>query len=104
MPVTFTNLYDRDAGLDVDYYLNTHMPLVQRLLGPEVMISWKIWKLPGDSPFSYEGEVVWGSLEAREAALKSKEGLQCIADLQNFVKKPAMVLLREPVGEGPGKP
>lgn len=118
MPVTFTvrisvfeyfwiytqtskqNLYDHDAELDVDYYLNTHMPLVAKLLGPSVIISWTLWKLPKDSPFSYEGAVTWASLEARDIALKSKEGLQCIVDLQNFVKKPAMVMLREHVGSG----
>jgi uncharacterized protein (TIGR02118 family) len=94
-------LYDRDAELDVDYYLNTHMPLVQKLLGPSVLISWKLWKLPDNSPFSYEGEVIWASIEAREAALKTKEGSQCKEDLKNFVKKPAMVFLRELVGSGP---
>lgn len=77
------------------------MPLVQKLLGPSVLISWKLWKLPDDSPFSYEGEVTWASIEAREAALKTDEGLQCKEDLKNFVKKPAMVLLRQHVGSGP---
>ncbi|KAJ8066575.1 hypothetical protein OCU04_005625 [Sclerotinia nivalis] len=100
MPVTFTNLYDHDAELDVDYYLNVHMPLVAKLLGPSVIISWTLWKLPDDSPFSYEGAVTWASIEARDAALKTKEGIECKADLQNFVKKPAMVLLRQEVGSG----
>lgn len=76
------------------------MPLVARLLGPSVIISWTLWKLPEGSVFSYEGAVTWASLEARDAALKTKEGLQCIADLQNFVKRPAMVMLREHVGSG----
>jgi len=98
MPVTFTNLYDRDAELDFHYYLNTHMPLVARLLGPSVIVSWALWKLPDDGPFSYEAEVTWASLEARNAALKTEAGAQCVADLQHFVKKRPMVLLREPLG------
>ncbi len=92
------NLYDRDAELDVDYYLNKHMPLCARLLGPSVIVSWTLRKLPDDSPFSYEGATTWASLEAREAALKTKEGLECIDDLKNYVKKPAKVYLRQEMG------
>jgi hypothetical protein len=76
------------------------MPLVVKLLGPSVILAWSLWKLPEDSPFSYEGAVTWASLEAREAALKTKEGVQCVEDLQNFVKKPAIVMLRQHVGSG----
>ena len=76
------------------------MPLCARLLGPSVIVSWTLWKLPDDSPFSYEGATTWASLEARDAALKTKEGLECIADLKNYVKKPAKVYLREEIGSG----
>lgn len=76
------------------------MPLVAKLLGPSVLVSWTLWKLPDDCPFSYEGAVTWASLEAREAALKTEKGQQCIADLKNFVKKPARVMLRQEVGSG----
>ena len=76
------------------------MPLCARLLGPSVIISWTLWKLPDDSPFSYEGATTWTSLEARDAALKTEEGRECIDDLKNFVGKPAKVYLREEVGLG----
>ena len=91
------NLYDRDAELDVDYYLSKHMPLRARLLGPSVLVSWTLWKLPDDSLFSNEGATTWASLEAREAALKTKEGLNCIDDSKNYVKKPAKVYLRQEI-------
>ena len=94
------NLYDRDAELDVNYYLHKHMPLCARLLGPSVILSWTLWKLPDDSPFSYEGATTWASLEARDAALKTKEGRECIDDSKKYVKKPARVYLREEVGSG----
>lgn len=76
------------------------MPLCARLLGPSVIVSWTLWKLPDDSPFSYEGATTWVSLEARETALKTKEGLECIDDLKNYVKKPAKVYLRQEMGSG----
>lgn len=76
------------------------MPLCARLLGPSVIVSWTLWKLPDDCPFSYEGATTWVSLEARDAALKTKEGLACIDDLKNYVKKPAKVYLRQEVGSG----
>lgn len=76
------------------------MPLVASLLGPTVLVSWTLWKLPEDSPFSYEATVTWVSLDAREAALITDEGRQCREDLKNFVKKPPHVMLRHELGSG----
>lgn len=76
------------------------MPLVARLLGPNILLSWTLWKLPDDSPFSYEAAVTWVSLEAREMALKTEAGQQCKDDVLKFVKKPALVMLRQELGSG----
>ena len=60
-------------------------------IGHSVIVSRSLWKL---CPLSYGGASTWASLEARDAALKTKEGLACIDDLKNYVKKLAKVHLR----------
>ena len=60
-------------------------------VGPSVIVSRTLWKV---CLLSYEGATTWASQEAHDAALKTEEGLACIDDLKNYVKKPAEVHLR----------
>ena len=68
-----------------------HATLGKAPVGHSVIVSRTLWKL---CLLSYEGASTWASLEARDAALKTKEGLACIDDSKNYVKKLAKVYLR----------
>lgn len=59
--------YPRQDGInfDVDYYLNTHMQLVQKHWGPHGMKSWHIVQFPPEDPSGLNVQAIlfWTSIE-----------------------------------------
>ncbi|KKK12616.1 hypothetical protein ARAM_004611 [Aspergillus rambellii] len=94
------NLYPREAEFNGNYYVNTHMALAAELLGPSVLVSWELYRLPDDAPFSYEIAVTWASAEARQRALESDAGQTLARDVVNFSRMPPIVMLRRPLACG----
>ncbi|KAL4733253.1 hypothetical protein BDV11DRAFT_90879 [Aspergillus similis] len=101
MTVTFTNLYPRDAEFDVDYYVRKHMAMAAELLGASVLVSWELFQLPDDAPFSYEIAVTWASTEVRQLALASDAGRILANDVVNFSRMSPIVMLRRPLASSP---
>ena len=66
-------IYPKEARADFNmtYYLETHMPLVQKLWGPHGLKSWTINVLQPDAENHVQAYLVFESLQACEAASAS---------------------------------
>jgi uncharacterized protein (TIGR02118 family) len=84
-------LYPKTATdvFDLDYYLNTHTPLVKTLLGPEGMIKVEIEEgvaggMPGsDATYAIICGIFFPDLESLENAM-AQHGMELISDVPNF--------------------
>lgn len=79
--------YPRPASGEVkfneDYYINTHMPLVQKLWGPLGLKSWTV-SVPAEGPHVMTAALRWESHEAFETAAKGDTASQIFGDVPNF--------------------
>jgi uncharacterized protein (TIGR02118 family) len=77
------------ARFDVDYYLNHHMPMVEKKLAPHGLTSWTVDKglsggAPGSSPdLLIQGRFDIESIEGLQAGLAA-EGASIMADIPNY--------------------
>jgi uncharacterized protein (TIGR02118 family) len=76
------------ATFDMDYYVNTHMPLVKRLVGDAVTGTGADSGLAGGAPgapaaFIAIGHVYFDNVDAFQAAF-APHAPQIVADLANF--------------------
>jgi uncharacterized protein (TIGR02118 family) len=91
MSITITVLYPNtpDSRFDVDYFVNTHIPLVKEHWGGKGLTSVKLLKGAGTAdpgtPAPYQVITVLGfeSLQAFRAAAK-ESGAAVIGDIANF--------------------
>ncbi|CAG5002218.1 hypothetical protein DYBT9275_02841 [Dyadobacter sp. CECT 9275] len=89
--VKLTVLYPNSAedNFDMDYYINTHTPLVKALLGPEGLIKVEVEEgVAGGSPgTSASYTVICGIFfpdpEKLESALE-QHGMELLSDIPNF--------------------
>jgi uncharacterized protein (TIGR02118 family) len=67
------------------YYVNTHIPLVEKLPGlRRARYSMDVRGLGGESPYFCVGEFEFDSAKALEAALNSEEGKATVGDVPNY--------------------
>ena len=86
-----TVLYPKDPtdNFDLDYYLNTHTPLVNQLLGPEGLVKVEIEEgVAGGAPGTDPGYLIicglfFPDLETLENAM-GKHAMDLIGDIPNF--------------------
>ena len=97
-----TVLYPKDATdhFDLDYYLNTHTPLVHDLLGPEGLLKVEIEEgvaggAPGtDAAYTIVCGIFFPDMESLENAM-SKHAMDLLGDIPNFTSVvPEMQLSR----------
>lgn len=85
--VTFVVTYPTTSGatFDADYYLGTHMPLVDRHFGPHGMSGARVL-LPekDDAAYAAITMIDFPDMDALRAALGSPEGAEVSADVANF--------------------
>ncbi|KAL3475996.1 hypothetical protein BJX99DRAFT_228704, partial [Aspergillus californicus] len=91
MPATCTILYPRSAEVDIDYYVNHHMPLASELFSPSILLSWEVFAFPEDAPYSVQADVTWASVEACEAALASEKGQLLYGDVKNYSREKPVI-------------
>ncbi|KAL4890004.1 hypothetical protein BDV59DRAFT_204809 [Aspergillus ambiguus] len=98
MPYTMTILYPREAEVDLDYYINGHMALAERLCGKEVLLSWEVFTFPADAPYCVQSNMTWASADAQAKAVSGENGRVMVDDMNNFSKAPPIVMAREVLG------
>ncbi|KAH8591642.1 hypothetical protein B0O99DRAFT_519093 [Bisporella sp. PMI_857] len=77
------------ADFNMDYYLKTHMPLVQKLWVPEGLKGWKVISLDPASGFRVQAILTWESEEAWKkvaAAPQAAAFSEIMGDIKNFTK------------------
>ncbi|RYP43581.1 hypothetical protein DL770_011576 [Monosporascus sp. CRB-9-2] len=75
-------IYPKEAAsnFDMEYYIKTHMPLVEKIWGPVGLKSWTVGTLDPESGFHVQAFLVWDSLEAFEKAPTD----EIFGDVKNF--------------------
>lgn len=100
MTSTASVLYPRqaDAKFDMDYYLKTHMPLVEKHWKPLGLEKWQVVDFEatdaaGDaSPYVVGCYLTWTSKASQEAAAPSPGTAEIMGDIPNFTNiKPILV-------------
>ncbi|TKW51595.1 hypothetical protein CTA1_2067 [Colletotrichum tanaceti] len=104
MTVTVSVLYpnEADAKYDVDYYVNSHMPMAAAQWKSSGLVSWTVTKYhpgPGgkESKFAFAGVLTFESLEAVHKALASPETAVVMKDVPNYSNKEPEFLIGEDI-------
>ncbi|KAF4536472.1 Ethyl tert-butyl ether degradation [Lasiodiplodia theobromae] len=91
MAVTSTILYPNTPGknFDLKYYLNTHMPLTEKIWGPLGLTSWRVVEFKagadgGPPPYRLKTETMWESREKLDAAVTNEQTSAIFGDVANF--------------------
>jgi uncharacterized protein (TIGR02118 family) len=90
-----TVLYPKNDGstFDMEYYRTKHVPLVNRVLGPErVEIDQVV-----DGPYMAVGHFYYPSHEALQAALGGPDVGEAMADVPNYTNVDAQLQISEVV-------
>ncbi|KAJ8071454.1 hypothetical protein OCU04_001774 [Sclerotinia nivalis] len=85
MSVIVTVMYPKTetSTFDLDYYMKTHMPLVQEKWSPHGLTNWTVTKLDESTGYSMQA-LLW--FESKEAWAKARaaEGPTVMGDIANF--------------------
>ncbi len=104
MATTITVLYENleDATFDLDYYMSTHMPLVDEKFKPFGLKGWRVLKAVGtpfgeDALFSIIANLEFDTADQFKAAVAA-EGGPVFGDVPNFSNKSPVVVIGDLVG------
>ena len=87
MPASVLVTYPASAGarFDRDYYLATHMPLVERVFGPHGLTGATAWFPDDAEPQSMAvAMLAFPDADTRDAALGHPDAGQAFGDIPNF--------------------
>ncbi|TGO38488.1 hypothetical protein BHYA_0074g00370 [Botrytis hyacinthi] len=110
MSVIVTVIYPKTetSTFDLDYYMKTHMPLVQEKWGPHGLKNWTVTKLDESAGYSmkrmagYQMTLMWQAIlwfESKEAwaAGAAAEGPTIMGDVPNFSSEKPLLVVGEEV-------
>ncbi|KAI1259440.1 hypothetical protein F5Y18DRAFT_409404 [Xylariaceae sp. FL1019] len=87
-PYIMSVVYPAGTKFDMDYYLATHMPLVQKKWAPYGLKAWKVHEYTTpDAAYTVQANLEWESEEACEKAKAAPEGAEVFGDVPNFSDK-----------------
>ncbi|KAJ5328385.1 hypothetical protein N7541_001476 [Penicillium brevicompactum] len=99
MPFTAIVMYPNEADIEFneDYYMKTHMPLVETTWKKYGLNSWHVTKFPNAldgsrSEYLIMASLEWESQEALQTALKDPASANVFADIPNFTNKKPVTL------------
>lgn len=81
----------------MDYYISTHMPLVQKNWQQYGLRSWKVVKFPDDASFCVQATLEWGSIDNFQTAASSESAKEVMGDIANFCDKDPVLISGEDV-------
>ena len=78
--------FKANARFNLDYYINTHMPLVQKHFGPHGLKSWEITKFTAEAnqQFNVQVILIWESAEGAKTAGQTSGAKELADDIANF--------------------
>jgi uncharacterized protein (TIGR02118 family) len=76
-------MYSKGGKFDFDYYVNTHMKLVHKLLDPFGLVKSEVDKGIGDVPCIAIGHLIFKTAENMQKGLQAHDP-ELAADLVNF--------------------
>lgn len=82
----------------MDYYLSTHMPLVQKAWQPYGLKSWKVVQFPADAAYCVQATLEWGGLGEFQKAAGSESTKEVMGDVPNFSDKDPILISGDEVG------
>lgn len=107
VPYTAIIMYanERDVKFDETYYMQTHMPLVEKVWKSYGLNSWHVTKFPqaldgAPSKYLIMATLQWASEEALQTALESPESGIVFGDIPNFTNKRPDTLAGAILGTG----
>ncbi|KAI1869702.1 uncharacterized protein JN550_005683 [Neoarthrinium moseri] len=86
MPSFVTVAYPRPSGevkFDLKYYLESHMPLVQKTWAEHGLKSWTVTE-HAEGPYVITAALKWDNLGAFDAAVAALGGAEIFADVPKF--------------------
>lgn len=89
-----TVLYPTGAPVDMDYYRDTHLPLVRRLLAPAGMTELGYWQPTADNaeaPYQLVAEIRFPDRDTGMSALAA-HGAETQADIPNFTEATPVIM------------
>ncbi|KIW01574.1 uncharacterized protein PV09_07048 [Verruconis gallopava] len=100
MPILVTVLYPQ-GEFNLDYYLATHMPLVENTWKNKGLLDWKVAKLGpqadgSESPYQIEAILTFESAEKFQAAA-AEDGAAIFGDIPNFTPLKATIVAGESI-------
>ncbi|KAJ1335050.1 EthD family reductase [Microdochium nivale] len=92
MTVSVSVVYPKGSKFNMDYYLATHMPLVQSRWASFGLKGWKVIKYDDNSPYSVQAILEWDTEENLNKTLSSEEAKDVFGDIVNFTdSKPELL-------------
>ncbi len=82
---------------NMEYYFNTHLPLVEKLWGHQGLRSWAVTTGYKDTEYHVQATLVWESIEAFNNVETSEEVME---DIKNFTDVPPYRWVGTVVGQG----
>ncbi|CAD0099736.1 unnamed protein product [Aureobasidium mustum] len=80
-------IYPKGTKFNMDYYLSTHMPLVQKNWGSYGLKKWTVVQMPEDSEYCVQAILEWESEDSSKKALASETASTVFGDVKNFSDK-----------------
>ncbi|KAI8940040.1 hypothetical protein NX059_003762 [Plenodomus lindquistii] len=102
MPALIVVAYPRTdkSTFNLDYYLNSHMPLCEKVCKPMGLKSWKVIKLSDDGPYTHASTIEFENVEAMTKALEHPETKAIQGDIPNFSNELPVTLYGDVVKQG----
>jgi uncharacterized protein (TIGR02118 family) len=86
------------SSFNVDYYFSHHLPLVQKIWGPEGLLSWTASKGVEGADFFLQVTLVWESIAAYENSTKP----EIMGDITNYTDAEPKVFVGTVAGSWAG--
>ncbi|KAJ3572514.1 hypothetical protein NPX13_g5024 [Xylaria arbuscula] len=92
-------VYPAGTKFDMEYYLASHMPFVQKQWTPHGLKSWRVAHYESkDAPYVVQAWLEWESKEHSDKGMASEDGTAVFADVSRFSDMTPVVLTGEQVG------
>lgn len=93
--------FKAESCFDMDYYIKTHLPLVQKHFGPHGLESWEITEFTPETDQKFRVQVIltWESAEGARDADNTPGANELREDIANFSDVEPMALTGSVVGK-----